>query len=376
MIHTVELQKVGKSFGSFAVLRNLTLRVAEGQSYALLGGHGAGKTTLVYLLLGFLKPTSGRLRLLGRDNLENARLRVGYMPERMRYHLRYTARDYLRFLGYFSDLHDPLLRRRVNDLLKRVGLGNVADHRLSSFSRGMLQRLGVAQALLTNPELLLIDEPLSMLDSAEQRDIVELLADVRAQGYPLIICSHYFQAMTRLVDRVGVLAHGTLTDETHVSQLTTTSENVRILVDQLPPALREQIEQLSSAIESTPQTVVLRPNSQPLQAQVLRFLIDNGVSVRGLEPLEKPLEQFYMQALQRSPAAQRSVPIVPTPRPKDLDAALNEYDQQYGSVEEEEANPLLDSLLLERQNTQPQHPESDLTDEPSSGTSPKTPRYD
>ena len=152
----IEITDLSKSYGSVQVLRGLSLRVAAGEVYGLLGPNGAGKSTLLHLILGFLKPSSGSLRVLGSSNPDSVRPQIGYVPERQRYHTRYTAREYLRFIGEFSGMSGLDLADKVDIELHIVGLMNDADRKMSTFSKGMLQRVGVAQALLCDPALLLI----------------------------------------------------------------------------------------------------------------------------------------------------------------------------------------------------------------------------
>jgi ABC-2 type transport system ATP-binding protein len=301
VIYAIEIDHLYKSHGSFTVLHNLSFRVAVGETYGLLGPHGAGKSTLLHVLLGFLRPSKGKVRVLGASNPETVRQRVGYIPERSSYHMRFTAREYLRFLGTFSNMGGVLLQRRIEEYLQLVGLSEVSNHRLSEFSRGMLQRFGIAQALLVTPELLLLDEPLSGLDTTEQREVIEVLSGVRALGYTLLLCSHYIPALAQLCDRLGVLAEGVLTDEIDAAGLRSASHSIRIQVDQLRPGLRLQLNSISPHVRCDNYTVTLRPNTRELQSRVLRALLDANVTILSLESLEHPLEQFYVQAVRQAP---------------------------------------------------------------------------
>jgi ABC-2 type transport system ATP-binding protein len=335
----IEIDHLHKSYGSLVILRDLSLRVAEGEVYGLIGGHGAGKSTLLHLLLGFLKPSSGTLRVLGSADLDLARQRLGYMPERMHYHLRFTAREYLRFLGQFSDLDGKWLRRRVDDFLRQVGLDYVADRKLSTFSKGMLQRLGVAQALLADPEVLLLDEPLGSLDATDQRDLIDILTDLRAQGHTILVGSHYTDALAQLCDRVGVLSEGDIVAETHIRALRQPSSSVRLLVDRLTPAMCLYLSRMAPRITCSEQRIMIQENTQEIQSRVLRALLESGVNVLALEPLEHPLEQFYLHALQPTQTA-----------PPDITEPHEPDDQ----------DPLLDSLLLgEADYSQSQAPRDD-----------------
>jgi ABC-2 type transport system ATP-binding protein len=300
-MYAIEIENLYKSFDGVGVLRGLNLRVPQGQVYGLLGPNGAGKSTLIHLLLGFLKPSRGSLRVLGESDLELIRGRVGYLPERLRYHLRYTGREYLRYLGRFSDLTGSHLRERVDQELRAMGLLDAADRQLSTYSKGMLQRLGVAQALLAKPDLLLIDEPTSGLDPDGQREMIDLLHDMRGRGHTLFITTHMLDEAEQLCDQVGVLFDGRLAQELNVQQLLQPGRDVVINVAQLAPALASQLRQLSSAVHCQDREISLRPNTPELQASVLRMLLDARVSIVALNQRNNTLEQIYLSVVRGEP---------------------------------------------------------------------------
>ncbi len=299
----IETEKLHKSYDGLPVLRGLDLRVPDGQVYGILGPNGAGKSTLMHVLLGFLKPTRGSVRVLGERNLERTRGRVGYLPERLRYHLRYSGREYLRYLGQFSDLPQPLLTARVEEGLRTVGLHEAADRLLSSYSKGMLQRLGIAQALLTDPEILMIDEPTAGLDPAGQREMLDLLAKVRDRGHTIFLATHVLEEVEQLCDLVGVLFGGKLAAEIEVRSLRTPGRSVLISVGELPVAVAQRLEALAPAVRCGRGEVALQPNTPALQAQVLRALIDAEVPIIALEPQSRPLEELYLRVVSGEPIA-------------------------------------------------------------------------
>ncbi len=343
MSDVIEITNLHKAYGDLQVLQGLNLHVEAGEVYALLGPNGAGKSTLIHLMLGFLRPDSGRVRLFGATDLERVRPRIGYIPERQRYHTRYSAREYLHFLGEFSGLSDAELRERVEQELAVVGLREVADRSLGTFSKGMLQRVGVAQALLCDPDLLLIDEPTSGLDPAGQREIIDILAAVRERGHTVFLCTHYLQEVELLCDRVGVLAGGRIVAEAPVSQLRAVANSVRIRVAGLEAGLRSWLEGLDGNVRTDGQSVRIGQNTPELQAKVLRALLDAGVAIIALEPLESPMERLYLQAVRGAtlpppespepvtlppapwtPPPEPAPPPPPTRRPGEGDTLLNE----------------------------------------------------
>ncbi|MEI6776319.1 MAG: ABC transporter ATP-binding protein [Chloroflexales bacterium] len=348
----IEITDLSKSYGSVQVLRNLNLHVATGEVYGLLGPNGAGKSTLLHLMLGFLRPSSGSLCLLGSSNLDSVRPKIGYIPERQRYHTRYTAREYLRFIGEFSGMGGSALADKVDAELRIVGLANDADRVMGVFSKGMLQRVGVAQALLCDPALLLIDEPTSGLDPSGQRDIIELLANLRDRGHTVFLCTHYLHEIEHLCDRVGVLAGGKLVTEAIVRDLRAPGGSVIIEVDVISTELRGTLEAIGRGVTCDLRTVRVRQNTPHIQAMILRRLLDAGVSIIALEPMESPLEQLYTKAVQANtspqvPEYQASVvdrtippsPVNPPPSaprlPVEGDTLLNELLRR-GSGQEPE----------------------------------------
>jgi ABC-2 type transport system ATP-binding protein len=313
----IELSELYKSYGDLPVLQGVSLSVGAGEAYGLLGPNGAGKSTLIHLMLGFLRPNRGRIRLLGSSDLERTRRRIGYIPERQRYHTRYSAREYLRFLGAFSGLAGADLRDRVDRELATVGLAEVADRGLGTFSKGMLQRLGVAQALLTDPDLLLIDEPTSGLDPAGQREVLELLNQLRVRGHTVLLCTHHLHEVELLCDRVGVLAGGRIAAEAALRELRGAASSVRIQTAGMTGAVRAKIEALGPGITCDAQGVRIGENTPGLQAAVLRALLDGGALILALEPLERPIERLYLQAVRGAEAAPPALPAPPMAPPGD-----------------------------------------------------------
>jgi len=300
-MYVVEIDNLHKSFGPVPVLSGLSLRVRTGEVFGLLGQNGVGKTTLLHLLLGFLRPDKGSLKVLGSTDLERARPRLGYLPERLSYHTRYTAREYLRFLVQFSGLSGSTLRERVEAELHDVGLEGVADRRLETFSKGMLQRVGIAQALLGDPELLLIDEPTSGLDQAGQQEMRELLGDLRRRGHSILVCSHQIEEVERLCDRVGILHQGRVTTELNSEQM---HEPGRGVVLRLPPLSDEQLARLlsvSPALSYSDGALYIRPNTPEIQARVLQALVDARITLLALQPQDRPLERIFMQVVRGEP---------------------------------------------------------------------------
>jgi ABC-2 type transport system ATP-binding protein len=211
-----------------------------------------------------------------------------------------------------------------------VGLSDAADRLLATYSKGMLQRLGVAQALLNDPDLLLIDEPTSGLDPAGQREVLDLLAAIRSRGHTIFLCTHYLDEIEYLCDWVGVLANGQIAAEADVRTLGAASSSVKIQVKQLNAVLQQRLVQIAPTVQCNATSITLDPSNDKLQATVLRMLLDAEVSIMSLEPLEHPLERFYLQAVRGEAISHE--PVAATPPRSKGDTLLNELlSRTYGT---------------------------------------------
>lgn len=287
----------------------------------------AGKTTLIHLIAGFLRPDRGSIRVLGSEQIQQVDGRVGYVPERARYHTRYTVREYLFYLGRFSGLSGARLRRRVAAEIDAFGLTGVADHLLGA-PRGMVQRVGLAQALLSEPEVVLIDEPTAGLDPEGQRDIVDLLVAVRRRGCTILMATHFLDEADLLCDRIGILHSGRIAAEAETHSLHRPSSSVVITVTDLPPATETALIALSPAVQCNRREITLAPNTPELQAQVLRLLLDHGIAIVTLTPRRHPIEEFYLEAV-RGETSRNGSSEAPPPGPSGMgDTLLRELLQQ------------------------------------------------
>lgn len=290
----IETADLHKRFGAIQALAGLALRVERGEVYGLLGPNGAGKSTLLHLILGFLRPDRGRIRVFG-GGPSAARSRVGYLPERVRYHTRFTPREYLHALGTFSGLGGKTLRSRRQSLLELVGLSGDADRRMGGFSKGMLQRFGIAQALIHEPELLLIDEPTSGLDPAGQREVIDLLMELRRRGHTILLCTHQIAEVKQICDRVGILSGHRLAAEERIDDLAK-AQGVTVVTrgDSLPPQVAAQLLSLEPGVLISGREVQVK-DDEAVQRQVLRILLDAGMTISELRPTGDPIEDLYVR---------------------------------------------------------------------------------
>ena len=205
----LELAGVTKRYGSRAALQDVDLRVAPGEALGLLGPNGAGKTTALRLLLGFARPTAGRVGLRGGDPARpESRRGVAYLPERLRLPGRMGVRALLALHGRLAGLEGAELEREIDEVLERTGLADRSDDRIGGLSKGLTQRVGFAQALLGRPEVLLLDEPTSGLDPIGIRDARDWIQLARERGATVLVSSHVLSEVERVCDHAAILHEG------------------------------------------------------------------------------------------------------------------------------------------------------------------------
>lgn len=209
---TIELSGVSKSFGPIAAVRDVSFSLKEGEIVALVGHNGAGKTTLIKMMLGLIRPSAGTVRVLGEDPATGAasvRTRLGYLPENVSFNPALTGTETLRFYAALKRAG----RGEIAGLLERVGLAGAADRRVRTYSKGMRQRLGLAQALLGQPRVLLLDEPTKGVDAATRHEIYRLIASLAENGVGVLLVSSELEEVVGLADRCLVLSDGQIVAE-------------------------------------------------------------------------------------------------------------------------------------------------------------------
>ncbi len=244
-------------------VRDLSLRVEPGEVYGLLGPNGSGKSTTLKILLGLISATRGRTRVFGEDSrLVRSRKDVGFLPENPYFYKFLTGCETVRFFGKLGGLRGKHLESRVAEMLELVGLTEAADRRVGSYSKGMLQRIGLAQALVQDPGLLVLDEPTAGVDPVGSREIRDLILELKARGKTVLLCSHLLSQVQEICDRVGILARGSLVREGRVEDLLAVRDRTELVLGQASPeklaALQEAAKGLGLTVVSTgrPQTTL------------------------------------------------------------------------------------------------------------------------
>jgi ABC-2 type transport system ATP-binding protein len=232
---------------AIVAVRDLNLRVGPGEVYGLLGPNGSGKSTTLKIILGLVSPTHGRTKIFGRDSsLVESREAVGFLPENPYFYRFLTGEETLRFFGKLCRLNGSRLNDRVCELLELVGLTNARDQRLSTYSKGMLQRIGLAQALVNEPKLVVLDEPTAGVDPAGSRAIRNIIVDLRQRGITVLLSSHLLTQVQEICDRVGILARGVLVREGHLEELIAIENRSELVLENASDALVKEIEKLAA----------------------------------------------------------------------------------------------------------------------------------
>lgn len=284
-------------------LAEVSLSVEAGEVLALLGPNGAGKTTIFRILIGLIRPTAGSVRILGRD-CDDPRWKVslGYLPEHPSFYDYLTAREFLIYGAELSGMPGGLARSRADDLLQRVGLADDADRPLRKFSKGMLQRAGLAQALINDPKILFLDEPMSGLDPLGRRLVRDLVNEGRAAGKTIVFSSHILTDVETLCDRVAVLHRGRLIESGKLSEiLSAHGRELEVVVMGIDEGAFRRLRDLAAEIEATPEGARLRLLDDRPLPQVIEIVQRANGRLLSVNPLRPSLEDWFLRELRRDP---------------------------------------------------------------------------
>jgi len=296
MTLAIETENLKKVFDENVAVRGLSLQVQQGEVFGFLGPNGAGKTTSIKMLLGLVTPTSGRATLLGAPLGERAaRARMGFLPEHFRFHDWLTANE---FLNLHAELyHMPAARRRqrIDELLDLVALTPFRDKHLRTFSKGMLQRIGLAQALLNDPALVFLDEPTSGLDPVGRRLVRDIIADLKRRGTTIFLNSHLLSEVEITCDRVAFIKHGEVIRVSELKTLVDGATSVTVRAHGLTPDVLAGLDQWSKEVRADGNQVTLTVASESALPAINRFLVAQDVEVYALTPQHLSLEDLFIQ---------------------------------------------------------------------------------
>jgi ABC-2 type transport system ATP-binding protein len=294
----IETHHLRKLFGDNIAVADLSLTVQRGEVFGFLGPNGAGKTTSIKMLLGLVHPTDGRGTLLGKPLGDTeTRAKVGFLPEHFRFHEWLTATEFLRLHAELYHLPHRVAQQRIPALLDRVGLAEHHSKRLSQFSKGMLQRIGLAQALLGDPDLVILDEPTSGLDPMGRRLVRDIIHELRAQGKCVFLNSHLLSEIEITCDRVAFIKQGRVLQISVLQTLAQETLRVEIRARGLTPEIVGGLEPWAQGIQHEGETLSLSLVCDDHLPHINRHLVEQGVEIYSLQPQRTSLEERFIELI-------------------------------------------------------------------------------
>jgi ABC-2 type transport system ATP-binding protein len=293
----IDARGLRKQFGANVAVADLSLSIGRGEIFGFLGPNGAGKTTSLKMLLALVEPSGGRATVLGAPlGDRRARAKIGFLPEHFRFHDCLTGRELLRFHGRLYGLRGARLEQRIDELMARVDLWDASERPLSQYSKGMLQRVGLAQALLNEPELVFLDEPTSGLDPLGRLLVRDLLRELRARGTTVFLNSHLLGEVEATCDRVAFVKQGRIVHELSLAE-SSSRLDVELRIGESEPAVVQGLPRFGSAPVQVNGVVHLRVESEASLPELVRWLVERGVNVYGLQSRRKSLEQWFVEVM-------------------------------------------------------------------------------
>ena len=305
----VDLIDVRKTYGkNIYALRGVNIQVGRGEIFGLLGPNGAGKSTLVKIMMTVVRPDQAMGTVLGRRLGHRKKLAVtGYLPEAHRFPGYLTGRQLLTYYAALGKVPRATRRRRAGELLERVGLGSWADTRISKYSKGMAQRLGIAQALTNDPELVVLDEPTDGLDPIGRREVRELLLELKGRGKTVFLNSHLLSELEMVCDRVAILVEGLVARQGRLNELTEHTIEYRITAGGDLSAIRKDIEQHGGKLDGD--TITLPGQDRAKLNALIDLLRARGHLIESVSPHRFSLEDIFVETLGDNAVAGKAPPI-------------------------------------------------------------------
>lgn len=296
----LETEALSKAYGRMPAVEDLNLTVEQGEIFGFLGANGAGKTTTVKMLLGLARPTGGQARVLGRRPGDPAAMaRIGFLPEHFRFHPWLRAGDFLDFHGRLYGMSPHERRKRIPELLRKVGLERWADARLSHFSKGMLQRIGLAQALLNNPSLLFLDEPTSGLDPLGRREMRDIVKELRDAGVTVFLNSHMLSEVEAVCTRVGIVRQGKLAYLGALGEMGGRAVILDIRAEGMTEEILAGLRRWGTLHTSDDgRGISLEVAGEDMLPDIAAWLTHNGVRLYSFAPHKIPLEELFVHVME------------------------------------------------------------------------------
>lgn len=293
----IEVTNLTKVFGEFRALNGLNLKIEENEVFGLVGPNGAGKTTAIDLMMGMLQPTSGRIKISGTDVLKSPldiKTVCGYLPEKIGFYRHMTAVENLLYFLEFYKMPKEGAMSNIDELLELVGIADDADKKVGEFSKGMVQRLGLAQALLNNPQIIFLDEPTSGLDPRGVTDFKNIIKNLREDGKTVFFSSHILSDVKEACNTIGILSGGKLLFKGSIDDLA--KENMNIVVE-TDPLVDPSILKSSGDIKVEDSKVIVTAEKD-LRIDISKIIQQKGYTIKEISLLEPTLEGIYLNLIE------------------------------------------------------------------------------
>ncbi|MEW6568900.1 MAG: ABC transporter ATP-binding protein [Chloroflexota bacterium] len=301
----IETHELTKQYGSLTAVDHLNLKVQRGEVFGLLGPNGSGKTTTILMLLGLTEPTAGKVRVLGVDPARKplkVKCRVGYLPDSVGFYDDLTARENLRYIARLNRIPADEIDTRIRSALERMGLAEVMDHRVSTFSHGMRQRLGMADVLIKRPELVILDEPTLGLDPEAAREFLAMVRGLKSDGSSVLLSSHLLHQVQAICDRVGLFQRGRMVLEGTVAELSrrVLGGAYRIHLETRGPDLKSRLEALEGVrrVAAGEAGGYVLEADRDLRASAAAVAVESGGQLLSIRLEEPSLDEIYSQYFQ------------------------------------------------------------------------------
>ena len=305
----ITVQHITKRYGSHVAIEDVTFDVKQGEILGFLGPNGAGKTTTMRIITCFMPPSSGRVEVAGFDCLEHpqeVKKRIGYLPETPPLYQEMTVTEYLRFVAELKRLPTSRIHGRMAQVIEQLGLGEVSHRVISHLSKGFRQRVGLAQALIHDPPVLILDEPTVGLDPKQIIEIRELIRSL-AGSHTIILSTHLLSEATTICDRVVIIHRGHIVAEDTPTQLSSRlrqSEKMSLTVKHPPDDWHDRLTKIPGVLHivpgRTPETSIIECQlGRDLREEIAQFVVNQGVGLLELKPLSLSLEEVFLQLTQQ-----------------------------------------------------------------------------
>jgi ABC-2 type transport system ATP-binding protein len=312
VVQTEQLSKafrVGFWGRKVTAVHQINVDVRRGEVFGFLGPNGAGKTTTIKILMGLIYPTSGLAKIFGHAVGDpQGKSKVGFLPESPYFYDYLTSREFLRFYGHLFSLWGKSLDKRIDELLELVGMTHAKDLQLRKFSKGMLQRVGIAQALINDPELVVLDEPMSGLDPVGRKEVRDLILRLKESGKTVMFSSHILHDAELLCDRVAMIMKGRLVACGPVAELIEqgATQQVEVVVDHLTPEGLEHLRPLSDKVVTQASRIMVVLKSAQQVNSALEVIRASKATLVSLTPHKSSLEELFIREVNGQPKAVES----------------------------------------------------------------------